>query len=115
MPDGSVSECRTPRCPGFAVRDGFCAIHQRTYRSYTGPPGAGIGPSNRTFRAARKAWLNEHPMCNVCKRAAAAVLDHIVPHRGSSRLFWDRANWQALCYRCHGVKTARETFGAGRL
>ncbi|WP_409558335.1 HNH endonuclease [Achromobacter animicus] len=53
---------------------------------------------------------------------AAEVTDHIVPHRlaealasedadriaTARALFWDRANWQPLCWRCHSRKTARE-------
>jgi 5-methylcytosine-specific restriction protein A len=38
----------------------------------------------------------------------ATVVDHIVPHRGDQRLFWDEANWAALCKPCHDAKTARE-------
>jgi 5-methylcytosine-specific restriction endonuclease McrA len=29
------------------------------------------------------------------------VCDHIVPHRGDERLFWDDANLQTLCKPCH--------------
>jgi 5-methylcytosine-specific restriction protein A len=43
----------------------------------------------------------------------AAVTDHIIPHRGDKRLFWDANNWQALCLSCHGAKTAREDGGFG--
>ena len=28
------------------------------------------------------------------------MLDHIVPHKGDMKVFWDRANWQGLCDRC---------------
>jgi 5-methylcytosine-specific restriction protein A len=38
----------------------------------------------------------------------ATVVDHVVPHRGNQRLFWDPANWAALCKPCHDAKTARE-------
>ena len=37
------------------------------------------------------------------------VVDHIVPHRGDARLFWDEDNWQPLCKSCHDRKT-----GGGR-
>jgi 5-methylcytosine-specific restriction endonuclease McrA len=37
------------------------------------------------------------------------VADHIMPHRGDERLFWDEANLQCLCKACHdGVKQAAE-------
>ena len=35
-------------------------------------------------------------------------VDHIVPHRGDPRLFWDEENWQALCHSCHSKKTRNE-------
>jgi 5-methylcytosine-specific restriction enzyme A len=38
----------------------------------------------------------------------AVVVDHRVPHRGNHELFWDEANWQGMCKRCHDTKTARE-------
>jgi 5-methylcytosine-specific restriction protein A len=41
-------------------------------------------------------------MCERLGRiTAAAVVDHIQPHRGSAALFWNASNWQALCRRCH--------------
>lgn len=36
------------------------------------------------------------------------VVDHIVPHRGDQKLFWDRGNWQPLCEHHHNVKTMTE-------
>jgi 5-methylcytosine-specific restriction protein A len=57
--------------------------------------------------------MMRHPVCAACKREAAAVLDHIRPHRGIPQLFWSQSNWQSLCYRCHGLKTASETWGGG--
>lgn len=54
---------------------------------------------------ARRAFLSEHPLCVMCQREGrvepATVVDHIVPHRGDPRLFWDEANWQPLCKRHH--------------
>ena len=35
-------------------------------------------------------------------------VDHIIPHRGDQKLFWDRNNWQALCKPCHDRKTGKE-------
>jgi 5-methylcytosine-specific restriction protein A len=44
----------------------------------------------------------------MCRRELATILDHITPHRGIHRLFWDQDNWQGLCVPCHGRKTYRE-------
>lgn len=38
----------------------------------------------------------------------ATVVDHIKPHCGDQRLFWDEDNWQALCKECHNRKTLTE-------
>ena len=38
----------------------------------------------------------------------ATVVDHIQPHRGDPKLFWDQSNWQSLCKRCHDKKTGLE-------
>lgn len=50
-----------------------------------------------------------------CQRAecgsvtANPVCDHIKPHRGDERLFWDEANLQTLCKPCHDtIKQAEE-------
>lgn len=48
----------------------------------------------------RTAFLKVHPTCIRCQ-SAATVVDHIVPHKGNQRLFWDRSNWQPLCRTCH--------------
>lgn len=70
------------------------------------------------WRKARAAYLTKHPLCVMCEAqgrvTAATVVDHIVPHRGDSALFWDSANnWQALCAPCHnGHKQRMEKSGA---
>jgi len=38
---------------------------------------------------------------------ADLAVDHIVKHNSDPELFWNRANLQALCFRCHSQKTAR--------
>lgn len=75
---------------------------------------------NNDWLRAREAWLNIHPLCECCKAygcqccadgsgvTAGKVVDHIIPHKGDMKLFWDRSNWQSLCVPCHNSKTARE-------
>jgi 5-methylcytosine-specific restriction enzyme A len=69
----------------------------------------GYGPR---WRRARAAYLARHPLCVTCRDAGqlvpATVVDHVMPHRGDQKLFWDEANWAALCKPCHDAKTARE-------
>lgn len=39
----------------------------------------------------------------------AEVVDHIIPHRGDMKLFWDPNNWQGLTKADHDCKTALGT------
>lgn len=45
------------------------------------------------------------------RRRIGLVVDHIVPHRGDQRLFWDRTNWQTLCHDHHDITKQREEHG----
>lgn len=52
-------------------------------------------------------------ICAMCGRAESdtskLVCDHIKPHRGDERLFWDRTNLQCIDKACHdGEKQRRE-------
>ena len=64
------------------------------------------------WRRARLAFLAQHPLCASCQTAGrlvpATIVDHVVPHRGDQKLFWDESNWAPACKRCHDAKTARE-------
>lgn len=57
-------------------------------------------------------YLEAHPLCVQCakqgKYVRATVVDHIIPHRGDQKLFWDQNNWQPLCKSCHDKKTLTE-------
>jgi len=64
------------------------------------------------WQKASKAYLKAHPLCEPCEKQgyyhASEVVDHIVPHKGDMKLFWDRTNWQAMAKTCHDRKTALE-------
>lgn len=45
------------------------------------------------------------------KVVGATQVDHVTPHKGNPELFWDEANWQSLCHRCHSRKTRAEQRG----
>ena len=60
---------------------------------------------NYKWQKARKVYLIENPLCVFCSNReeikAADVVDHIQPHKGDDKLFWDAGNWQPLCKQCH--------------
>lgn len=69
---------------------------------------------NSAWRAARNAFLLEHPFCAICGKPLCgrdAIVDHIVPHKGNWDLFWDVSNWQALCKKCHDSHKQRQEHG----
>ena len=73
----------------------------------------------RRWKKARAAYLRANPLCVFCERrgrvTAATVVDHIIPHRGDARLFWDRSKWQSLCKPHHdSAKQAEEKSGVVR-
>ncbi|MCE8523361.1 HNH endonuclease [Ruegeria pomeroyi] len=80
----------------------------RNKRHDANRPSAAKRGYNRAWRAARDAFLMVHDRCAWpgCG-APATVVDHIKPHRGDMALFWERANWQPLCARCHDSSKQR--------
>jgi 5-methylcytosine-specific restriction protein A len=104
MPRKPKRPCRHPGCPNLSDEP-YCAQHQKPYARETA---AQRGYDGR-WRKARVLFLRKHPLCAGCLRenqlTPATVVDHIIPHRGDDRLFWDQSNWQPLCKACHDRKT----------
>jgi 5-methylcytosine-specific restriction protein A len=71
----------------------------------------------KRWQRARLSFLRQHPLCKLCdldgQVTAANVVDHIKPHKGNQDLFWDPANWQALCPSCHSRWKNRMDRGHG--
>lgn len=63
---------------------------------------------------ASRSFLVRNPLCADCGELGviepATDVDHIEPHKGDRKKFWDRSNWQPLCHSCHSRKTAREVW-----
>ena len=73
------------------------------------------GLYNYQWQKASRQYLVESPLCVYCLRMGgitpATVVDHIIPHKGDDELFWDTANWQALCKSCHDSVKQKEESG----
>lgn len=69
------------------------------------------------WQKTRRIFLHRNPLCVECRRLGyyvpATEVDHIKPHKGDKKLFWDEKNWQGLCESHHSAKTARENRGFG--
>lgn len=109
MPYRPKTPCHHPGCPEL-VEPGrlYCEKHLPLHPEATRP--AAKRGYNRRWQKARKSYLEAHPLCVQCakkgKYVRATVVDHIIPHRGDQKLFWDQNNWQSLCKSCHDKKTA---------
>jgi len=88
----------------------YCEDHARLHASDRASASA-RGYDSR-WNKARIRFLKAHPLCVECQKQGrlvkAAVVDHITPHRGDAKLFWDESNWQSLCKNCHDHKTMTE-------
>lgn len=111
MPIAARKPCARPGC-GALLAPGvrYCRVHARAAEHQRGTS-TQRGYTARWHRAA-KQHLRANPLCVACEMAgittAATEVDHIIPHQGDQRLFWDAENWQSLCKPCHTRKTNRE-------
>ena len=116
MPYKSMRPCA--RCSTL-TRGSYCEIHQAEVdkenqeRNQIADSRRGSSYErgyNARWQKARLTYLTNHPLCVECARknetTASSIVDHIIPHRGNAKLFWDTKNWQALCKTCHNKKTA---------
>ena len=111
MPYKQRVPCGQPGCgelipPGSKYCEKHLPLHPEVTRS-----AAGRGYGTKCQKESRR-FLQAHPLCCMCQKEGryvkATVVDHIVPHRGDQKLFWDQSNWQPLCKKHHDQKTGRE-------
>jgi 5-methylcytosine-specific restriction protein A len=72
---------------------------------------------NTRWQKARATYLRHNPLCVMCRKEGrvepATVVDHIVPHKGDTTLFWDtEGNWQAICAPHHNRDKQRQERGS---
>lgn len=115
-----LKPCRRAGCPELVRGGGYCDKHQRTVRRMRRDTQGERGVSGEwhglyytaRWREMRAEQLIMEPYCRDCVahgvRSAATDVDHIVPHRGDRKLFYDKTNLQSLCHSCHSRKTIAE-------
>ena len=112
MPTAPLPFCAEPGCKVQVVR-GRCAVHRRQVRDRPGSSWYNLAAWKHPIYGLRARVLREQPFCDgwppgSCTRALTtddAQVDHVVPHAGDPRLFWNRANLHGLCTACHAAKT----------
>lgn len=122
MPERAKAVCTMPGCSAL-VLSGRCEKH-RPGRASVQLQLPRLSPSRRGYTAAwyrvTALWREadkSRQWCVECLKQGiyepGPITDHIIPHRGDQKLFWDPTNWQSLCRHCHSAKTAREDGGFG--
>lgn len=114
MPTRPARVCAHSGCPNLVTGSPRCPAHttaptrgSSTKQGYGSP-----------WRKAVAAYLAKHKWCVYCakqgKETRSTCVDHIIPHKGDKKLFWDVAgNWAASCKACNSAKCAREEGGFG--
>ena len=111
MPRKPDIPCKHPGCAALIpYGQMYCEKHKPLHtkdRDHSCERGYGY-----KWQQARKRFLQANPICVRCfdegRITEATVVDHIIPHRGDMKLFWDKSNWQPLCEHHHNVKTMTE-------
>jgi|GEM_PF-1261810 len=116
--------CKYPGCPNCAENNGYCKIHQNLGKQIENNYQKILKTRERiaklherdylkkyrnTYRwkMLKKQILEEHPFCSKCGRSDQLEVHHIIPHRGSEDLFFDRENLIVMCKSCHLSETMR--------
>jgi 5-methylcytosine-specific restriction protein A len=94
MPYKPMVPCRHPGCPNLVpAGQKYCEEHKSLHPEEN--RSAAARGYNSRWRRESKKFLQLHPLCQECLKKGiatpATVVDHIVPHRGDPKLFWDRA------------------------
>src|SRR5690606_23815511 len=80
-----------------------------TNRSWTGEDSSFY--QSRKWRKVRKAYIEQHPICELCGQydivSPGEIIDHIVSRKASKKLELEPVNLQTVCNPCHFQKTAQ--------
>lgn len=109
MPNKPLRECAHPGCHELTTEN-RCPKHKRP--AYYAPRETSNERGyNYKWGKAREGYLAHHPFCEECllenKKIIATVVHHKVAHKGDTKLFWDKNNWQPLCKWHHDKHTAK--------
>jgi 5-methylcytosine-specific restriction protein A len=97
--------CSWPGCAAILDQPGRCTEHRRPGWDEWKARGGSRGYDTPEWKRLRRAYLDEHPVCERCPAPAAQVhhRDH-AKHGDPSFFAW--ANLEALCLPCHRSETA---------
>jgi len=106
MPYKPKRPCAYTGCGRFAVREQYCAEHQKVvdkqYNQYERDP-ATNKRYGRAWKRIRDRYIKSHPLCEECKKydklTPVEEVHHIIPlSKGGGN---ETDNLMALCKSCH--------------
>ena len=111
MPRKPLKPCKHPKCPNLT--EGYYCDEHKDEMGYKQEQSKYKKLYNSSrWQDLRRYRLNTQPLCVECLKKdrifPATVVDHIKPHKGNEKLFYDFNNLQSLCKSCHDRKTAKE-------
>jgi len=119
MPDKPLRPCAKHGC-GELTRSKYCQKHTETVKEADRHK---LSARQRGYTSKweryRKVYLAqpENALCALRLDSRCAIkaqcIDHIIPHNGNYKLFWDEKNHQPACISCNSVKGQRTITGAG--
>lgn len=105
VPSKPLRYCLEPSC-SERVETGRCQAHARAQDRARGTSTERLYDSR--WRSYSLRFRGRHPFCWYClaqdRTTVAACVDHIDPHRGDRRRFWDTSNHAAACLACNTTK-----------
>ena len=111
MPYKPKRPCAYPGCGRLAVREQYCAEHQKVmdkrYNQYERDP-ASNKRYGRSWKRIRDRYIKAHPLCEECQKQGkltpAEEVHHILPlSKGGNS---NAENLMSLCKACHSRITA---------
>lgn len=110
----ALHPCNRAGCHNL-TRERYCDKHAAEAVAETPRESSSKRGYGYRWQVESKQYLAAHPWCAQCERegrtTAAVLVDHKTPHKGDKHLFWNKSNWQGLCWSCHSKKTAKEDGG----
>ncbi len=111
MPFRAKIPCSISNCKEFQYKYGKCKKHWKEYvHDYNQSRDKASLKlyASQSWDRLRLKHLLQQPYCIICNTTARLEVDHILPHNGNPKLFFNEANLQTLCKQCHSSKTMNE-------
>lgn len=109
-----VKLCNYPGCNEFTIPHSIYCSKHKEHSNKKRIAFRNAKRSNEAFyntsewRKLKKKHLKENNYCVWCGSNNDLSVDHIIPPRGNTDLFFNENNLQTLCKNCHRIKTTQE-------